>query len=383
MKLVFALYKYFPFGGLQKDMLAIAVECASRGHHVTIYCRDWQGELPRHDNIEVRALHNSAATNQGKDAAFSRELKETLLRKTTGQPQPDLVLGFNKIPGIDIYYAADTCFKAKLYRERPWLYRWLPRYRRAVNNEEQLFGAASQTHILALAQPAIDEYKTFYQTPTPRFTLLPPGISRDRINNGERQFLLHDELGLSREQKIVLMVGSGFRTKGLDRAIDALAGQAGRLRNPAHLVVVGEDKREAFVAQAKALGVEQQVHFLGGRQDVPQLLASADVLIHPAYRENTGTVLLEAAVAGLPVITTDVCGYAHYIAEHRFGTVLPSPFVQEQLNSALAEALDHPQKNQQWREQARHFAQTANIYDMPKTAADIIVRLATSNGQAT
>jgi hypothetical protein len=43
-------------------------------------------------------------------------------------------------------------------------------------------------------------------------------------------------------------------------------------------------------------------------------LLGADLLIHPAYNENTGTVLLEAVVAGLPVLTTAVCGYAHYIA---------------------------------------------------------------------
>lgn len=376
MKLIFALYKYFPFGGLQKDMLAIAVECASRSHDITIYCRDWQGELPGHNNIEVRVLHNSAVSNQGKDAGFSRDFRETIK-----QLKPDLVIGFNKIPGVDIYYAADTCFKAKLYRERPWLYRWLPRYRRAVSNEERLFGAASHTHILALAQPAIDEYKHFYQTPAEHFSLLSPGISRDRINSGERQFLLHDELGLSREQKIILMVGSGFRTKGLDRAIAALAAQITHTPNLAHLAVVGDDKADVFIAQAKALGVEQQVHFLGGRKDVPQLLASADVLIHPAYRENTGTVLLEAAVARLPVITTDVCGYARYIAEHQLGTVLPSPFVQEQLNVALAEALGNSQKIQQWHQQARHFAQTADIYDMPKTAADIISRLAARKGR--
>ena len=41
----------------------------------------------------------------------------------------------------------------------------------------------------------------------------------------------------------------------------------------------------------------------------------ADLLIHPAYNENTGTVLLEALVAGLPVLVSAVCGYAHYIAE--------------------------------------------------------------------
>lgn len=378
MKLIFALYKYFPFGGLQKDMLAIAAECASRGDHISLYCRDWQGERPQHDNIKVEVLGNSAWTNAGRDAGFAADLQQAI-----AQQKPDLVLGFNKIPGVDIYYAADTCFKAKLYRERPRLFRCLPRYRHFVSNEEALFGPDSRTHILALAQPAIDEYQHFYQTPAARFSLLPPGISHDRINaDGERRFILHDELGLSRDQKIVLMVGSGFRTKGLDRAIAALAATAKEIKTGAQLVVVGEDKSAVFEAQAKQLGIEHQVHFLGGRKDVAQLLASADVLIHPAYRENTGTVLLEAAVARLPVISTDVCGYAHYIAEQGLGVVLASPFVQEQLNTALLEALSDEQKIKQWRDNGRQFAASADIYDMPKTAVNIIRAMAkTTQGQ--
>ena len=66
------------------------------------------------------------------------------------------------------------------------------------------------------------------------------------------------------------------------------------------------------------------MQFLGGRSDVPRFLLGADLLIHPAYHENTGTALLEALVAGLPVLVTDVCGYAHYIAEADAGRVLPS-----------------------------------------------------------
>ena len=67
------------------------------------------------------------------------------------------------------------------------------------------------------------------------------------------------------------------------------------------------------------------VEFLKGRSDIPRFLLGADLLIHPAYNENTGTVLLEALVAGLPVLVTDVCGYAHYITDANCGRVVPSP----------------------------------------------------------
>ncbi len=76
--------------------------------------------------------------------------------------------------------------------------------------------------------------------------------------------------------------------------------------------------------------MSDQVQILKGRSDIPRFLLGADLLIHPAYNENTGTVLLEALVSGLPVLVTEVCGYAHYIAEADAGRVLPAPFDQRQ-----------------------------------------------------
>ena len=61
---------------------------------------------------------------------------------------------------------------------------------------------------------------------------------------------------------------------------------------------------------------------------MPAFLLAADLLLHPAYHENTGTILLEALVSGLPILTTDVCGYAHYVQEAKAGCVLTSPFQQ-------------------------------------------------------
>lgn len=372
MRLVFALYKYFPFGGLQKDMLAIASECAQRGHEVEIICREWSGDKPAHLGVTVLEPSACHISNHRRDAAFAEKLN-AIIQKS----RPDLLVGFNKIPGVDVYYAADTSFKAKLYRERPAWYRWLPRYRAYVADESRIFHRGSRTHILAISKLAIDEYRQFYQTESERFTLLPPGISRDRINQkGERRYDLHRELELTENNMLVLMVGSGFRTKGLDRAIVAMASLPEETREQTHLVVVGQDNNELFLKQASAAGLEERVHFLGGRKDVPALLCSADLLLHPAYRENTGTVLLEAAVAGLPVIATDVCGYSHYLAENDLGIVLSSPFQQEHLNKALLKGLTSTDDIMRWHHNGLRFAQQADIYSMPSKAVDAIEKKA-------
>ena len=112
MKIAFALYKYFPYGGLQRDMLRIAQSCAVRGVAVTVYCADWQGELPV--NIQVEKISVSGVSNHARNHYFSAAL---LLRLQS--EKYDLVVGFNKMSGLDIYYAADTCFKAKLMNISP------------------------------------------------------------------------------------------------------------------------------------------------------------------------------------------------------------------------------------------------------------------------
>ena len=122
-----------------------------------------------------------------------------------------------------------------------------------------------------------------------------------------------------------------------------------------------------------SLGLNDHVQFLKGRSDIPRFLLGADLLIHPAYNENTGTVLLEALVAGLPVLVSAVCGYAHYIAEADSGLVLDEPFVQEQLNSSLQRMLEDDAARADWARNGLAFADTADLYSMPEHAADVIL----------
>ena len=59
-------------------------------------------------------------------------------------------------------------------------------------------------------------------------------------------------------------------------------------------------------AQAGSLGIEARVRFLGLRQDVPALLALADVFVQPSLSEGLSIAILEAMAAARPVVTTRV-----------------------------------------------------------------------------
>lgn len=372
MRLAFCVFRYFPFGGLQKDMRRIAEAAVAAGHQVHVFCGAWEGDKPA--GIPVTVLPVEAYSNHRRDA-----LQAGKLLRAARALKPHLVVGFNRMPGLDVYYAADSCFAAKVHEDRaPWL-RYLPRYRHHLAMEAAVFAAQSQTDILMISPPQIPVFQRYYQTPDERLHLLPPGISRDRVASDDalaRRCEFRKQWGVADAQKLVLMVGSGFRTKGLDRAIRALAALPEGIRSHCLLWVVGQDEPREFERLAARLKVGHRVRFFGGRPDVPDFLLGADVLIHPAYRENTGTVLLEAMVAGLPVITTAVCGYAPYVSGQAMGVVLAEPFDQRALDEALLKQLSGPSRGILL-ERARAFANGADIFSMPQRAVETLEEVAT------
>ncbi len=368
MKLAFCLFKYFPFGGLQRDFLRIARECARRGHEVDVFTMAWEGELE--SAISIHIISVTGVQNHVRAQQFVKQIQPKLAHY-------DWVVGFNKMPLLDIYYAADTCYQGKIRRQRGAWYRLMPRYRHGVAYEKAVFAADVNTRILLLSEAQKTEFMHFYRTQSERFELLPPGIAKDRIapaNAVEIRNHVRQKLAIQTDEFLLLLVGSGFKTKGLDRALLAYAALPDELRNRSYIYVIGKDNPALFQRQAKKLGISSRLKFLGGRNDVADFLLAADILLHPAYNENTGTVLLEALASGLPVLTTDVCGYADYINEARAGRVLPSPFQQIEFNQALAAMLlSHERAN--WGKNALAFAEQADIYSLPEKAVDFIESL--------
>ncbi len=370
MKLAFCLFKYFPFGGLQRDFLRIAKECVRRGHAVDVYTMEWEGDLD--PELSVKVIATRGWQNHTRSRNFVTHVQADLVKQ-----RYDLVVGFNKMPGLDIYYAADSCFQAKARTQHGVWDRLMPRYRHLISYESAVFSKKMNTQILLISAAEQAEFMRYYHTAPTRFHLLPPGITGDRIapaNADKIRLAVRHAHHIEDNTFLLLLVGSGFKTKGLDRALLSLAALPEHLKKRTKLYVIGQDNPRIFQQQARHLNIAAHVTFLGGRDDVPQLMLAADVLLHPAYRENTGTVLLEAVIAGLPVLTTDVCGYAHYIHQAKAGVILSSPFQQQEFNQTLMDMLSSPERST-WHHNGLAFAKNADIYSMPERAADVIEAL--------
>ena len=371
MRLAFLLYKYFPYGGLQRDFARFVVELQRRGHHCRVYCGLWQGELL--PAVELRIAPASRGSNVRRNERFQQWAQADLAADPV-----DGVIGFNKMPGLDVYYAADPCYLDKALHDRSWIYRLGWRFRHFSAAEKAVFEAAAKTEILLISASEQRKFEHHYHTPAARMHLLPPGVAPDRRRPADalaRRAAARHMLGLKHDVYTLLFIGSGFITKGLDRAIRGVASlRAAEPELRLQLLVAGQDGAGRFALLARRQQVQEQVTFLGGREDIADLLLAADLLVHPARSEAAGMVLLEALVAGLPVVVTDVCGYAPHIEAAGAGLVLASPYRQEALAVALRRMLDGDFRSQ-CRERALAYADKEDLYSMHATGAALIEQL--------
>ena len=135
---------------------------------------------------------------------------------------------------------------------------------------------------------------------------------------------LRAELGLGLDARIVGFLGHLIEQKRPERALDVLAlvhAQGER----AHLVVAGDGPRRAdFERDASASGLGEFVHVLGDRRDVDVLLGGIDVLISTSASEGVPGVLIEALMAGCPVVAMLVGGIATVVDDGTTGILVGS-----------------------------------------------------------
>ncbi|HBC86799.1 MAG TPA: hypothetical protein DCZ94_07590 [Lentisphaeria bacterium] len=89
------------------------------------------------------------------------------------------------------------------------------------------------------------------------------------------------------------------------------------------LLVGDGSEKEGIMDEVTRCGLDKQFVFLGTREDVPELLSLADIMVLPSIEEGFGICLLEAFAAGIPVLATDVCGISE-IAENGKDAILIS-----------------------------------------------------------
>lgn len=163
---------------------------------------------------------------------------------------------------------------------------------------------------------------------------------------------LRTELGLPQTAKLVVTVGNLYPVKGHSYLLHAAAALADDMRGNVHVIIAGRGAEEQRLGTlASALGIESRVHLLGLRDDVANILRSADVFALPSLSEALPLALLEAMRAALPIVATEV-GEVPAVLESGRAGLLVAPGDASALADALNVLLTDPR-------QARDLARRA------------------------
>ncbi len=116
---------------------------------------------------------------------------------------------------------------------------------------------------------------------------------------------LREQLSLPDDAKLLLTVGRLNRQKGHDLIVGSVPAVAAEHKDAFWIWVGDGPERESLTRALELAGADDRVRLLGVRDDVPQLLAAADLFLFPSRYEGAPFALLEALVSELPVIVSD------------------------------------------------------------------------------
>lgn len=158
------------------------------------------------------------------------------------------------------------------------------------------------------------------------------------VSDTQGQPISRREFFIPENRPILLALGRLHPNKAFDVLLKALAQVP-----DAYLLLAGEGpEREALEALATRLGIKPRIRFLGWRDDIPNLFATADMFVHPARHEPLGNVIIEAWAQNMPVVCTASEGPAVLVQDGVSG--LLSPIDQpEALAANLRRALSNPE----------------------------------------
>ena len=178
---------------------------------------------------------------------------------------------------------------------------------------ERTLGLLSHRVLAVSEEVGRDLAGVYGVVPPGKIEVVPLGLDLEAFaaaGRGEGRGALRAEIGAAADEPLVGITGRLVPVK--DHAFFLEAGAALLREEPrARLVVIGSGPlEEELRARARALGIEGRVHFLGWRRDTARLTADLDVAALTSLNEGTPVALIEAAAAGLPVVSRDVGGVA-------------------------------------------------------------------------
>ncbi|HWB07788.1 MAG TPA: glycosyltransferase family 4 protein [Pirellulales bacterium] len=232
-----------------------------------------------------------------------------------------------------------AAFEQNLLLLPPWLRglkrktaRWLPRYREFQRLLTSQY-SAEQRIFIALSRMVARDFERFHGVRRSQIRIVYNGVDVERFSPDHRpryRRVVRDELGVTDDDTLLLIVAHNFRLKGVPTLVSAVK----RLRDEGHKVkaaIVGGKRRARVDAGAN----EPAVIYAGPADDTVRYYAAADLYVQPTFYDPCSLVLLEALASGLPVVTSRYNGAGELITPGVEGHLVNDPASVEELTECL------------------------------------------------
>lgn len=196
-----------------------------------------------------------------------------------------------------------------------------------------------------------------------RFVVIENGIDLKKFKEA-KPYLKHEiNAKFSEDTQLICMVGRFSEAKDQVTLIKAMK----HIPSKVHLLLIGEgplkEKNEELVNQ---INLEDRVHFLGFRDDVPRILKTVDIVVLSSKWEGFGLAAVEGMAAGKPVVASDVPGLSEIVTG--FGLIFEVGN-SEELANKINQLINDPLK---YNEVAGKCQLRANSYSIEKMVNEYI-----------
>lgn len=340
-------------GGAETYVVDLCKSLIRAGQSIDLYAESWkEGALPP----EVRCIAVAAPGRTRRSQIWN------FARNSAAAIDPshyDCTVGFINTYAHDVIIPQGGVHGGSLQAnsmrfQSPWVRRLYvlgkmldPKYFLYRAIELRQYAPERQARVIAVSNMVRRHIQSLHHVARSLIHVVPNAIAADRVKvsqPGAVRCAFRNRLGLEPSDLVGLFVGHNFALKGLKPLLRALGARNRPGARPIHLLVCGGGRVAPYQRMARALGIDQTVHFLGFHDDIRECFASSDFFVMPSYYDPCSLVVLEALACGLPVITTVQNGASELYGDGQEGYTLTSPDARGELIAALEHMTNDAQR---------------------------------------
>lgn len=319
MKILMLTWEYPPriVGGIARVVYDLSHKLVKDGNEVTVITYK-EGDVPLYENdkgvdvyrVENYMIHPNNFTDWIMQLNFNLTAKATQIMNEQGKfdciHAHDWLVAYSaktlkdayQIPLVSTIHATEAGRNSGIHDD----------VQRYINDTEWLLTYES-SEVIVNSNYMKCELQRLFGLPFEKINVIPNGINLTNFNGVEKDYDFRRKYAMDNE-KIILYIGRLVYEKGVQHLLAAMP-KIINSYNDTKLIIGGKGGMyDELKEQAKALGIENKVYFTGylTSKEVQKMYKCADIAVFPSTYEPFGIVALEAMLAGVPTVVSDIGG---------------------------------------------------------------------------